>query len=327
MIHSPKSLLIVLLAVCICCVKAKNELQTNSQAQGGYVDAGGGVRLFYRLLGAGPDTVVVIHGGPGFTMDYFLEDLRPLANDHALLFYDQRGTGGSTLVSDSASLVGERFVDDLESLRKHFGIKRLNLLGHSWGTGVAALYAMRYPRYTGKMIMVGVLPLQEHQLIDAFSQLDARRDSVTRRQMRELYAARVADPANAELCRQYYVLWFEAFYGDPAKPALTKGDFCAGAAEARLNKMKSVDRFTFQSLGAWDWRSSLSKVKSQSLIIHGTNDPLPSAGAQAWADVLPNSKLMLLDGIGHFPYIEVPDRFFKTVNEFLHKADRYHLHE
>lgn len=314
-----RSLFIIFLGVCICCSTARKDSPQDPTIQEGYVDAGSGVRLYYRLLGSGPDTVVVIHGGPGFTMDYFLEDLRPLAADHVLLFYDQRGTGGSTLVSDSAALVAERFVDDLDAIRKHFGNKRLNLLGHSWGTAIAALYAMNFPDHLGKMVIVGALPLQEHQLTEAFERMEAGRDSITLRRMHELRAARLADPANAELCRQYYVLWFEAFYGDPTRPAPSKGDFCAGTPESRRNKMNAVDKFTFGSLGPWDWRTSLRKVNAPTLIIHGAKDPLPSAGAQAWDEALPNSELLLLEGVGHFPYIEVPDRFFKAVDEFLRK--------
>ena len=73
----------------------------------GHVDAGNGVRLFYRLLGSGRDTLVIIHGGPGFSSAYFGHDLDALAGmgrGHALLFYDQRGAGQSTLVKDSIGL-------------------------------------------------------------------------------------------------------------------------------------------------------------------------------------------------------------------------------
>ena len=315
--YASQSLLILLLLLVLSCSTAKKDSALSSHDREGYVDAGGGVRLFFRLMGSGEDTLVVIHGGPGFSMDYFLEDLRPLAAHQVLLFYDQRGAGGSTLVSDSASLDAQRFVEDLEAIRKHFNISQLNLLGHSWGTAVAALYAIKYPLHLRKMIIVGALPLQQYQLADAFTRLEASRDSSTLRRMRELYAARLADPANPDLCREYYVLWFEAFYGNPARPAPSKGDFCAGTAESHRNKMNSVDKFVFASLGAWDWRSSLSHVNTPTLVIHGTNDPLPIAGAQAWEDVLPNGRLLQLEGVGHFPYIEVPNQFFTAVNEFL----------
>src|SRR6478736_1724700 len=81
--------------------------------QQGYIDTADGVRLFYRSAGAGPETVVVIHGGPGFSMDYIVDDMLPLSREHRVVFYDQRGTGRSTLVNDAASLDAQRSVDDL----------------------------------------------------------------------------------------------------------------------------------------------------------------------------------------------------------------------
>ena len=283
----------------------------------GHVAAGGGVRLFYRMVGSGHDTVVVLHGGPGFSMDYFADDLTPLAERHALLFYDQRGTGRSTLVSDSAALDGQRFAEDLEAVRRHFGIGRLTLLGHSWGAGVAALYAARYPERVGRLLVVGPIPARRAELEEAFAALDARRDSVTRRRMQEWRQARRADPGDAAACRAYYVLWFSAFYGDPAAAGRSKGDFCAGSPEARRNKIASVDRFVAASLGAWDWLPSLRALTAPALVIHGTADPLPVPSARQWAAALPNGRLLLLQGVGHFPYVEVPDRFFAAVEEFL----------
>jgi pimeloyl-ACP methyl ester carboxylesterase len=46
---------------------------------------------------------------------------------------------------------------------------------------------------------------------------------------------------------------------------------------------------------------------------------LPSEGAKAWASVLSNGQLLLLDGVGHFPYVEVPEQFFEEVDKFLRK--------
>lgn len=316
--------LTILLLLCVLslhfgCIATKKTLSTIPDAIEGHVDAGSGVRLFYRLIGSGPDTLVMIHGGPGFTMDYFLEDLAPLAAHHTLIFYDQRGTGQSTLVSDSLSLDAQRFVEDVEAIRKHFSIGRLTLFGHSWGAAVVARYAMSYPEHLGRMIIVGGLPLQEFQLTEAFKQMELKRDSSTIKRMRELRAARLADPGNSEVCSAYYTLWFQPFYGNYSTANPSKGDFCAGTLESRRNKMVSVDKYTMASLGQWDWRSSLSQVKVPALIIHGTLDPLPLDGAKSWASVLQHGQLLLLDGVGHFPYLEVPDRFFEAVNQFLNE--------
>ena len=282
----------------------------------GYLDAGR-VRLFYRVAGAAPDTLVVLHGGPGFTLDYLADDLLPLAERHTLIFYDQRGTGRSSLVSDSAALDGQRFADDLEAVRRHFQLERMALLGHSWGAGVAALYAGRYPERIGRLIIVGGIPLQRSLLTSAFDALAASRDSGTRRQMQHWREARLANPGDAAACRAYYVLWFTPFFVDTAAARRSKGDFCAGTPESLRNKVQSVDRVTMASLGEWDWRPSLGGLKAPVLVIHGSRDVLPLEGARGWVAVVPGSQLLILDGVGHFPWLEAPERFFAAVHRFL----------
>jgi proline iminopeptidase len=192
---------LLMLSLLAACRAPGPSITPSVAAREGYVDAGSGVRLFYRMVGTGRDAVVVLHGGPGFTMDYFAADLSPLAERHTLLFYDQRGTGRSSLVSDSTALDAQRFAEDLEALRRHFGIPRLTLLGHSWGAGVAALYAARYPERVGRLLVVGPIPARRAELLEAFRALDAGRDSVTRRRMQEWRQVRLANPGDAAACR------------------------------------------------------------------------------------------------------------------------------
>lgn len=292
------------------------EGSSEPEARQGFVEAEVDVQLFYQLVGTGPDTMVVIHGGPGFSMDYFRADLEPLGDSLTLIFYDQRGTGRSTLVSDSAHLAASWFAEDLDAVRSHFGLERLSLLGHSWGAGVAALYAMQYPARVDRMLIVGGVPLHQELLTTGFETMQANRDSSEIRRMEELFEDRLADPGDVEACRAYYVLWFRPFFADSSAADLSRGDFCAGTAEARRNKMENVDRFTSASLGDWDWRDSLRDMSAPTLVIHGTADPIPADAAREWAATLPNARLLLMDGVGHFLYLEAPDRFFPAVREF-----------
>ena len=283
----------------------------------GHLDVGGGVRLGYRIAGRGPDTLIVIHGGPGFTFDYLATDFDALAGRHALVFYDQRGTGRSTLVSDSAALAAERFADDLEAIRRHLGLERVNLLGHSWGAGVVALYALKHPERLGRIVIVAGVPLTMAGLEKSFGVMHAARDSAELARMEAAMAARQADPTDGNACRAYYALWFRPFFADPASAGRSRGDICAGSAASMRNKMASVDRYVFASLGSYDWRPAMRTVRAPALIIHGTEDPLLLEFAREWAATLPDSRVLVLDGIGHFPYVEAPDRFFPAVDRFL----------
>ena len=285
-------------------------------AKEGFIDAGNGVKLYYRLLGSGGDPVVLIHGGPGLTSDYLADDLTTMARTHALLVYDQRGIGRSTLVSDSTALAAQRYVEDLDAIRKHLGLEQLTLLGHSWGVAPAVLYAMQHPEHVRRMILVGVIPPERSGLTSAFQALAAARDSATRRRMAELQAIRKANPSDLAACREYYRLWFTPFFGVSSAASRMKGNVCAGSPESLRNK-QNVDRFTFASLGDWDWTASLSRVAVPTLIIQGELDPLPIASARTWAAAMPNARLLALQGVGHFPYVETPDVFFAAIDRFL----------
>ena len=282
----------------------------------GFIDAGNGVKLYYRVLGTGPEPVVLINGGPGFTSDYLVDDLTPMVRNHPLLAYDQRGIGRSTLVRDAAALDAQRYVEDLEAIRKHLGLEQLTLLGHSWGVVPATLYAMQHPQHVRRVILVATIPPERSGLDRAFQAMAAARDGATLRRMEELSRIRQANPDDLAACREYYKLWFTPFFGAGNPPSRMKGNVCAGSAESLKNK-QNVDKFTFASLGNWDWTTSLGNAVVPTLLIHGDRDPLPIESARKWAAAMPNARLLEMKGIGHFPYVEAPEAFFAAVDRFL----------
>lgn len=291
--------------------------QSGSASSEGYVDAAEGVRLFYRMLGSGGDTVVVLHGGPGFSMTYLAPDLEPLAAHHVLLFYDQRGAGRSTLVTDSVALDAQRFADDLEAVRAHFGFRRLTLFAHSWGAAVAALYAARHSDRIGRLLIVDGISVRRTHHTRISQVLDSRRDSIGRRRLQQLAEARRANPGDRAACRAFFDQWFVAAYADSTAGHRRRGDFCADAPEAIANKLTRVDLFTLPSLGDWDWRAAMRAVNAPTLVTRGTMDYVPLESAREWAASAPNGRLLLLDRAGHFPYFETPEGFFAAAEEFL----------
>lgn len=283
----------------------------------GFVEGDGGVRLHFRTVGTVGDTIVVLHGGPGYSMAYIASDLEPLTARHVLLFYDQRGTGSSTLVSDSAALDADRFGDDLEAIRRHFNISKLTLFAHSWGAGVAALYASKHSEHIGRLVIVDPISVRRMYHGQGLKTFESRRDSAMQHRLRGLAAARMANPGDATACRAYYRAFFLATFVDTTALSRSGGDFCAGSPEALANKVKSVDRFTIASLGDWDWRPALNAVNAPTLIIRGTQDHVPRESAVEWAQSISKARLLEFPDTGHFPYLEAPDRFFAAVEDFL----------
>ena len=114
--------------------------------------------LFYKVVGNGPATLVVVHGGPGNSLSSVLADYAPLEKNQRIIYYDQRGGGHSDLVADDEKLSILHHVADLDAVRAHFGIERMNLMGDSWGGLLAAAYAGVHPDRIERLILQDSAP-------------------------------------------------------------------------------------------------------------------------------------------------------------------------
>jgi proline iminopeptidase len=316
----PLKLTAALLA--LACSHQQAEQAAPLRARDGYVAGAGGVRLYYRVTGTGADTVVVLHGGPGLNLEGLRPDLEPLGRDHVLLFYDQRGSGRSAL-PDTLALTVDAMVEDLEAVRRAFRLERLILLGHSWGGGLAPLYALRYPDRVARMVLVGpISPRGEPYLTEYEANQTARRDSADNRRMAELDSLLEGSGGSAEICREWARTFLRGVTGRPEYAKRIKGDYCAGSPD-HLSRLPLVGRrvaSTFTTGPSWlafDWRPEVAKLSIPTLVVHGTDDPLPLAAAEEWVTVLPDARLVAIPGAGHYPHAEAPDLFFPPVEAFL----------
>ena len=111
-----------------------------------------GTELAYQVAGSGPP-LVCVPGGPGQAVAY-LGDLGGLSSRRTLILLDNRGTGASQAPQDPATYRVDRLVEDVEALRVHLGLDRVDLLGHSASGGIGLLYAAGYPDRLGHLVLV-----------------------------------------------------------------------------------------------------------------------------------------------------------------------------
>lgn len=111
----------------------------------------GDVALYVDVVGHG-DPVVLMHGGPSADL-WSMGAFRECADEHTLVFYDHRCNGRSTGVPVS-SMTWENLTGDAEALRKHLGLERWAVLGHSFGGHVALEYALRHPGRVSQLVLV-----------------------------------------------------------------------------------------------------------------------------------------------------------------------------
>ena len=109
-------------------------------------------QIGYHVLGARPP-LVCLPGGPGRASEY-LGDLGGLSQSRQLIMPDTRGTGQSADASDPASYRCDRLVSDVEALRAHLGLDRMDLLGHSAAGDLAVLYAGAHPQRVARLVLL-----------------------------------------------------------------------------------------------------------------------------------------------------------------------------
>src|SRR5205807_7399050 len=119
--------------------------------QDGFVDANG-VMIYYVTVGRGAP-LVIVHGGPGASHDYFLPYLLPLARHNKLIFIDERGSGRSQKLEDPSGYTVENMVEDVEALRIALHLGKISLLGHSYGGALAQAYALKYQKNLTHLIL------------------------------------------------------------------------------------------------------------------------------------------------------------------------------
>ena len=289
----------------------------------GYVHTEDGGRIFYRFVGRGTDTIVVLHDGPGLHMNAIAPDLAPLARRHVLLFYDQRGGG----MSDSAAkrtvrgwsrdpLVNTAHAGDVERLRKHFGMERMTLLGHGWGAGLAALYASQERARVERLLLVSPIPPSrepfapraEARLRERLGARAARMDSLARRWQRGSGVGRT--------CRELFRIRNSAMAASPRSATRIRARPCDAPADA-LRRYPATAERAQGLLRDWRWQPMLADVRARTLIVRGTEDPAPPEAARDWEQRIPGARLLEIPGAGAFPHAERPEVFFPEVERFL----------
>ncbi len=292
-------------------------------AQSGYATMSDSARLYYRVMGRGPDTIIAIHGGPGLDLESIANDFAVLAAKHTVIFYDQRGGGKSTLPKDTSTLVAARQVQDLEELRRHFRVARVTLVAHSYGPLLAASYALAHPDRVKRMVFFGPVPPRQGDFWQRFSKsLGARLDNDQRAKMSEA-AKRMIDPVlseaeNRQACRDYWAIGLRPRLAEPEKTAsLVKSDLCATDVAGIRYGNRTGNRVIMGSYGDWDLRAKLRTLTVPTLVVHGEEESIPMDLVEEWVTSMPNAKLMTVPRAAHFTYAERPELVWPAVERFL----------
>ncbi|MFC9843061.1 alpha/beta fold hydrolase [Streptomyces sp. NPDC060223] len=273
-----------------------------------------GTELAYHVMGEG-EPLLCLPGGP-MRASAYLGDLGGLSQHRRLIVLDLRGTGASGIPADPATYRCDRQVADVEALRAHLGLERVDLLAHSAGGDLALLYAARHPGcvrtltlVTGRARALGVDFTEEHR--------------------REAAALRKDEPWFADANESYERIW--AGYGTEADwDAVTPFFYGRWDTAARMHAASHVEQSNeeaadlYASPGAFDpagARAVVAGWDARVLVLAGELDsgPLPRVAASI-AELFREAETVVLPGAGHFPWLDDPRRFTEAVTTFLGHA-------
>ena len=128
-----------------------------------------GGRVYVRINGRldGPKLpLVALHGGPGGNHASLLS-LLALANERAVIFYDQLDSGLSDHPNDPKNWTVGRFTDEVDGVRRAIGVPRWHVLGHSWGGTIALEYGARRPPELAALVLASPLISTRSWIADA----------------------------------------------------------------------------------------------------------------------------------------------------------------
>ncbi len=252
--------------------------------------------------------LLLVNGGMLYDHALLWPALSPLAGDRQVILYDQRGRGASEAPSDPLAARIEDDAADIGALRRALGIRRWDVLGHSWGGGIALLGVARDAAASRRLVTVDAVGPTSDWMPLHHAEALARVGESDRAVLERLGGApqHVPDPeVHGAYSRASYAAWFAdpamaAHYAPPHAASVT-----GAAIAAHLRRV------------GYDWRNELSALSVPTLVIHGERDALPAAVALELSELLPRARLALLPDAGHMPFWEAPTRFFDAVGSFL----------
>jgi proline iminopeptidase len=293
----------------------------------GFVDAGG-VLIYYMAVGSG-DPLLILHGGPGASHDYFLPYLLPLSRSHRLIFIDERGSGRSEKLDDPSGYTVEAMVEDVEAVRQGLALGRIDLLGHSYGGVLAQAYALRHPEELRHLVLCSTFH-STRKMNEVFERLKEKmppelRAKIDKLEADGLFGKGKAFEKNRYTAEYMSAAWGEGYfpylYGRRPDPNFDPGSSGQMSWDLYRAMWGSHGEFVIDgNLTSVEYADRLPGIKVPTLITVGDHDECDPSLSREMQRLIPGSRLVVLPDSGHMTFVDQPVLFVRAVDEFLRGA-------
>jgi proline iminopeptidase len=290
----------------------------------GFVDANG-VMIYYMSTGRG-QPLMIVHGGPGASHDYFLPYLLPLARYNRVVFIDERGSGRSQKLEDRAGYTIENMVEDVEAVRQALGLGKISLLGHSYGGALAQAYALKYQRNLSHLILASTWSstVAMNQVFVRMKQNMAPdlRDRIDKLEAEGLFGHGKDYEKNRYTNEYMIAAWGEGYFPyiyhnhpDPNYDPIAAGNM---SWDLYREMWGEHGEFVIDgNLKSVEYTNRLSAIKVPTLIVVGEHDECDPSLSKTMQARIASSKLVILPNAGHMTFVDQTGMFIKAVHGFL----------
>jgi proline iminopeptidase len=293
--------------------------------QEGYIDSRG-VLIYYKTIGRGAP-IVIVHGGPGGSHDYFLRYLLPLARQNRLIFIDERGSGRSQKLEDPGGYTVENMVEDVEAVRQGLVLGKITLLGHSYGGVLAQACALKYQNNLSHLILCSTFA-STAEMNQVLARVKAAapaevREEIDRDEKAGLYGHGKEYEKN-RYTNEYVIAargggYFPYLYQNHPDPNYDPTQVAALPWDLYREMWGSHGEFVIDgNLKSVEYVERLHKIHVPTLIIAGDHDECDPALSQEMHEKIADSQIVILPKSGHMTFVDQQGMFNDSVNAFLH---------
>ncbi|ANK61967.1 proline iminopeptidase [Loigolactobacillus backii] len=282
-----------------------------------------GYKTYYRIVGeqkGNKKPLLLLHGGPGSTHNYF-EILDKMAVDgRQLIMYDQLGCGLSAVPSNPALWRSETWVNELIALRKYLNLDQVHLLGQSWGGMLELIYTCDYaPTGIKSMILASTLPSaklwaqEQHRMIKFLSKED--QEAIAHAEATDDYTAPAYLAANDRYMVQHAAATPTASSPEPLRRKKVSG------TESYVTAWGPNEYNPLGTLKNYDYTAQLKDIKLPTLVTSGTNDLCTPLIAKTMYDGIPGARWELFAHSRHMSFVEETDKYIEILEKWLTEHD------
>ena len=283
-----------------------------------------GGRVYVRVNGRldGPRAPLVgIHGGPGGNHAGLLA-LLALADERAVILYDQLDSGLSDRRNNPANWTVDRFTDEVDAVRRALGVPRWHVLGQSWGGTIALEYGARRPKELAGLVLASPLISTRSWLADAAA-LRAQLPAEVQATLRQCDPPAPVTPACDKATNVFYANFNRR---EPATDAMkayarTHGGkgFNAKLYETMWGSSEFVSTGTLKD---YDGERLLAKLDGpHTLFIDGQYDEARPVTLGAFAARVPGAGFAVVPNAAHGFFNDSPEEALGILRPWLREQD------